>query len=71
MSGVVMKEKKTLFGRIVRKIESELTPRENKWISPNVPLDDTQINDDTAAIQSRREELKVARHDKSDEVIVL
>jgi len=71
MSRVVKKKKKTLFGRIVRKIESELTPREDKLISPYVPLDDTRMSDDTATIESRREELRVAKHDSSDEVIVL
>ena len=70
MGGVVRKKKKTLFGWVVRKIESELTSREEELISPDVPLDDTHISDDTAVIEARRDELRAAKHN-SDEVIIL
>ena len=71
MNSVVRRKKKTLFGRIIRKVESELTPKEEKLISPDVPIDEIRINDDMVAIQSRREELKLVKHDNSDEVITL
>jgi hypothetical protein len=70
VNSVVRRKKNTLFGKVIRKIESELAPREEKLISPNVPLDSTSINDDTVAIQLKREEMKAAKHNKSDEVIV-
>ena len=71
MGGIVKKKKKTLFGWVVRKIESELTPREEKWSSPGVPLGGIHANDDTAIIESRRDELKASKHDNSDVVVKL
>ena len=63
-------EKKTLFGRVIQRIESELASKEKQFFSPNVPLNDNRINDDTAAIVSRRDELRAAKHENSSEVIV-
>lgn len=70
MNNVVRRKKKTLFGRVIRKIESELTLREDKLILQDVPLDDIRTNDDTAIIESRRDELRSAKHDNSDEFVV-
>jgi len=71
MNKVVRREKKTLFGNVVRKIESELSPDKNKLISPDISLDDTTVNEDTAIVQARRDELKASKHVSSDEIIVL
>jgi len=71
MSSVIRKKKKTLFGRIIRRIESELTPRDERLISPYVPLDNNcENNSDAADIQARRDELKSAKQDNSDMIIV-
>jgi hypothetical protein len=71
MSSIIRKKKKTLFGRIIKKIESELTPREEKLISPYVPLDDNCDNgSDTADIQARRDELKSTGCNNSNQMIL-
>jgi len=71
MNKVVRREKKTLFGNVVRKIESELSPDKNKLISPDISLDDTTVNEDATIVQARRDELKASNHVSLDEIIVL
>jgi uncharacterized protein YegL len=72
MNSVVRKKKKTLFSRIIRKIESELTPKEEKLISPYIPLDGNYDNDyDATDIQAKRDELKAAGCSNSNDDIVL
>jgi len=68
---VLYAEKKTLFGRVIQRIESELASKEKQFFSPNVPLNDNRINDDTAAIVSRRDELRATNHENTDENIIL
>ena len=70
MNSVVIRKKRTLFGKIIQKIESELKPDKSKLISPDVPIDNTNVNEDTAAIQARRDELKTAMPDSSDDIII-
>ena len=70
MNSVVRKKKYTLFGKIVRKVESELSSQQDKPFSVEVLLNDTRVNDaDVDAIQSRRDELKSAQLDNSDVVV--
>jgi hypothetical protein len=70
MIRVVRKKKKTLFGRVVRKIESELSSRENRAVPPNISLGDTCVNDaDAAAIQARREEMKAVMYENKEDII--
>ena len=67
MSNVVRKKKKTLFGKIVRKIESELSQKDEHLIPSNLSPDDCYKNsNDAIAIELRREELKSDDHSDSD-----
>ena len=59
MNNVIRKKKKTLFGRIVRKVESELAQKDEHKISPHLSPDDCcKNNEDAIAIELRRAELK-------------
>ena len=71
MSRVVRKKKKTLLGKIIKKIESELTPKEYKYISPDVPFNDTLNVEEKTIIESRRDELKLAEYDNSEEIKIV
>jgi len=71
---VVRKKKRTLFGKIlqkvVRRIESELSSQEERTFSSDVPLDDScECVSDADTIQTRRNELRTAKHDSSDLII--
>jgi hypothetical protein len=69
---IVRKRKKTLFGRVVRKIESELTPRQDKHVSSDVPLDGSyRSGDEVEIIKSRRDELKSAGYDNSEKIEIV
>jgi hypothetical protein len=70
MCRVVRKRKKTLFGRVVKKIESELAPQKDKMVSSDVPLDKSSgRKTDEAIIQSRRGEMKLEKNDNCDVII--
>lgn len=70
MNKVVKKKKNTLFGRIVRKIESERASQKEKAISVDTFHSDSCSNvADAVTINSRRDELKSAKHDNSDVII--
>ena len=70
MGTFIRKKKKTLFGRIVRKIESEFSTRKERIAFPDIPIGDTCSNGaDVMEIQSRRDELKSAKHDNSDVIV--
>ena len=72
MKSVVQKKKKSLFGKIAQKIESEFTSREDKHVSSDVTLDDSCRNsEETVIIKSRRDELKSAKYDNSEEIIIV
>jgi len=72
MNNVVRKKKKTLIGRVIRKIESELTSKQKVVISPNIHLNDSTLSDtDVAEIKARRDELKTGKQDGSDVIIVI
>jgi hypothetical protein len=72
MNSVVRKKKKTIIGRVIRKLESELTSKQKITISPNVYLDDSTLSDsDVVEIKTRRDELKVGKQDGSDVIIVI
>jgi len=67
MNRVVKKRKKTLFGKIIRKIESELASQQVNTISSKVPLDYSKINEaELEKIQKKREELKASKNINTD-----
>ena len=67
MTGVVRRKRKTLFGKLVRKIESELTQKDERMISYDLPPNDCEKNsDDSIEIELRRKELKSDIKSNSD-----
>jgi hypothetical protein len=67
MCAVVRKNKTSMLGRVIGKLRTVISPGEQRFISPDVPLDDTRSDDDSAAaIEARRDELRGAKHDSSD-----
>jgi hypothetical protein len=59
MAGVIRRKRKTLLGKIVRKIESELSQNDEHVVSFDLPtVDSNSKSDDAVAIKLRREELK-------------
>jgi len=65
MSGVVKKKKKSLLARIIK--ELKLSSSGEKQLPDDVPFDDVRTNDDDlVVIATRREEIRVAKHDNTD-----
>jgi len=72
MNSVVRKKKKTLSGRVIRKIESEIATKQEVVISPNVHHDDSTLSDtDAAEVKKRRDELRAGKPDCSDIIITI
>ena len=69
MSGVVKKKKKTLLAKGIEKLIPNFS-NEQEYISSDVPLGDARTNDsELIAIESRRDELRAARHGNTDAAV--
>ena len=69
---LVQKKKKTLLGRVIKKVGSVVSPCEKVVISAEVTLNDVRTNySDIAFIEERRNELIAAKHDNSDLTITV
>ena len=70
MGRVVKKKKKSLFAKTVEKIKGKASSNIQDGINSDVSLSDLRISDaDMAAIVSRRDELRAAKHGVSDAMV--
>ena len=68
--GVIKKKRKTLLARILGYFKSDSLPSKQDGNEPDVPLDDVRTDaDDVAVIAARRDELRAARHGRSNAAI--
>jgi len=70
MSNVIKKKKKSLLSRIIGKIKGGSFQHGQDDFTSDVPLNDICTNgEDINAIESRRNELRAAKHGNSDAMV--
>jgi len=70
MRGVVKKKRKSLFARIFGERKSNPSPSEQEGVGFDLLLGDVRTDDDeAAAIEARRNELRATRHGNSDATV--